>query len=43
MSYPYLTEPTHQTGQVIDTGATGYQRTTTTSNTEQRLIVDAVD
>ena len=43
MAYPYYTEPTHQTGQVIDTAATGYQRTTTTSATEQRLIVDAVD
>lgn len=43
MSYPYYTEPTHQTGQVINTAATGYQRTTTTSSTEQRLIVDAVD
>jgi hypothetical protein len=43
MAYPYYTEPTHQTGQVINTAATGYQRTTTTANTEQRLIVDAVD
>jgi hypothetical protein len=43
MAYPYYTEPTHQTGQVIDVTATGYQRTTTTASTEQRLIVDAVD
>ena len=43
MAYPYYTEPTHQTGQVTNTAATGYQRTTTTSSTEQRLIVDAVD
>ena len=43
MAYPYYTEPTHQEGQVINTAATGYQRTTTTSSTEQRLIVDAVD
>ena len=43
MAYPYYTEPTHQTGQVIDVAATGYQRTTTTASTEQRLIVDAVD
>ena len=41
--YPYYTEPTHDTGQVIDTAATGYQRTTTTSSTEERLIVDAED
>jgi len=43
MSYPYYNEPTHQTGQVVDTSATGYQRTTTTASTEERLIVDAVD
>ena len=43
MAYPYYTEPTHLDGQVINTAATGYQRTTTTASTEQRLIVDAVD
>lgn len=43
MAYPYYTEPTHQGGQVINTAATGYQRTTTTSSTEGRLIVDATD
>jgi len=43
MAYPYYTEPTHQTGQVINPAATGYQRTTTTAASEQRLIVDAVD
>ena len=43
MAYPYYTEPTHQTGQVTNVASTGYQRTTTTSSTEQRLIVDAVD
>ena len=42
-SFPYYTEPTHLTGQVTDTAATGYQRTTTTASTEERLIVDAVD
>jgi len=42
-SYPYYTEPTHDTGQVIDTSATGYQRTTTTASAEGRLVVDAVD
>lgn len=41
--YPYRAEPTHQTGQVIDTAAEGYQKTTTTSTSEERLIVDATD
>jgi len=43
MAYPYYTEPTHQTGQVQNTAATGYQRTTATAIAEERLIVDAVD
>jgi len=37
-SYPYYTEPTHNQG----TPAVG-ARNTATSNTEQRLVVDAVD
>jgi len=43
MSYPYYTEPTHTRGDALSlTGANG-GRTTATSSTEQRLIVDAVD
>lgn len=41
--YPYYTEPTHDQGQVIDVRATGYQRDTSTSVAEERMIVDAVD
>lgn len=41
--WPYRTEPTHQTGQVIDTAATGYQRTTSESSTEGTLKIDAED
>ena len=40
-SYPYYTEPTHTTGAVTVGGAGA--RTTATSSTEGRLIVDAVD
>lgn len=40
-SYPYYTEPTHTTGAVTVGGAGA--RTTATSSTEGRLVVDAVD
>lgn len=40
-SYPYYTEPTHTTGAVSAGGAGA--RTTSTSSSEGRLIVDAVD
>ena len=42
-SYPYYTEPSHDAGAAITLSATNYGRTTATSSTEQRLIVDAVD
>lgn len=41
--YPYYTEPTHDEGQVIDVAATGYQRDTDTSVSEERMIIDATD
>lgn len=40
--YPYYTEPTHTTGVVTNAASNG-ARSTSTSNTEGRLIVDAVD
>lgn len=40
--YPYYTEPTHTTGVVTNASSNG-ARSTATSSTEQRLIVDAVD
>jgi hypothetical protein len=43
MAYPYYVEPAHQDGNAITLTATNYGRTTATSATEQRLIVDAVD
>ena len=43
MAYPYYNEPTHLQGQAINPTAAGYGRDTSTSSTEQRLIVDAVD
>lgn len=41
-NFPYYTEPTHDTG-VITNAATNAARTTTESNSEGRLVVDAVD
>ena len=41
--YPGYTEPSHDQGAAITTSATNAGRTTATSATEQRLIVDAVD
>lgn len=41
-SYPYYTEPTHETG-VITTSGTNYARDTDTSSAEGRLKVDVVD
>lgn len=42
MSFPYYTEPTHDTGTVtID--SSNAARTTAVSSAEERLIVDAVD
>lgn len=41
--FPYYTEPTHNQGAAITLSATNAGRTTSTSSTEQRLIVDAVD
>lgn len=38
-SYPYYAEPTHTQGAVTGAGA----RSTATSSTEGRLVVDAVD
>ncbi len=38
MAYPYYTEPSHDQGTVA-----AAPRTTSTSSTEGRLIVDAVD
>ena len=43
MAYPYYTEPSHDQGAAITLSATNAGRTTATSATEQRLIVDAVD
>ena len=43
MAYPYYVEPAHQDGSAMTLTATNYGRTTATSATEQRLIVDAVD
>ena len=43
MAYPYYVEPAHQDGSAITLSTTNYGRTTATSATEQRLIVDAVD
>ena len=43
MAYPYYVEPAHQDGSAMVLNATNYGRTTATSATEQRLIVDAVD
>src|ERR1035437_3585471 len=40
--FPYYTEPSHDQGTVVATTANA-ARTSATSNTEQRLIVDAVD
>lgn len=42
-TYPYYTEPTHNQGAAITLSAANAGRTTATSSTEQRLIVDAVD
>lgn len=42
-TYPYYTEPTHDQGAALTLSATNAGRTTATSSTEQRLIVDAVD
>ena len=42
MSYPYYTEPTHDTG-VITNAATNAAVDTTISAAEGRLVVDAVD
>lgn len=42
-TYPYYTEPSHDQGAAITLSATNAGRTTSTSSTEQRLIVDAVD
>lgn len=41
--FPYFTEPSHDQGAAITLAATNAGRTTATSSTEQRLIVDAVD
>ena len=41
-NYPYYTEPTHDTG-TISIAAGNKARTTATSNTETRLIVEVVD
>lgn len=41
-TYPYYTEPTHVRGYVTNVSGNG-ARTTETSSTEQRLVVDAVD
>ena len=43
MAYPYYTEPTHNRGDALTLTGTNGGRTSATSNTEQRLIVDAVD
>lgn len=43
MAFPYYTEPTHDQGAAITLTATNAGRTTSTSSTEGRLIVDAVD
>ena len=43
MAYPYYTEPTHDQGAAITLSATNAGRTTSTSSSEERLIVDAVD
>lgn len=42
-TYPYYTEPTHNQGAALTLTAANAGRTTATSSTEQRLIVDAVD
>ena len=41
-SYPYYTEPTHDTGSVTS-GIASAGRDTTVSNAEGRLVIDAVD
>jgi len=41
--YPYVNEPTHNQGSATTLVAANAGRTTATSNTEGRLIVDAVD
>lgn len=43
MAFPYYNEPTHNLGDAITLTGTNAGRTTSTSSTEQRLIVDAVD
>ena len=42
-NFPYYTEPTHTRGDALTLSGTNGGRTTATSATEQRLIVDAVD
>ena len=42
-NYPYYNEPTHDTGAAITLTGANAGRTTATSNSEQRMIVDAVD
>jgi len=42
MSFPYYTEPTHDTG-VITNAASNAARDTTISAAEGRLVVDVVD
>ena len=42
MSFPYFTEPTHDTGVITD-AATNAARSTAVSSAEGRLVVDAVD
>jgi len=41
--FPYYNEPSHNQGAAITLSAANAGRTTSTSSTEQRLIVDAVD
>jgi hypothetical protein len=41
--YPYYSEPTHDQGAAITLAAANAGRTTATSSTEGRLVVDAVD
>lgn len=41
-TYPYYTEPTHVRG-VVTAAASNGARTSATSSTEQRLVVDAMD
>ena len=42
MSFPYYSEPTHDTGVITD-AASNKARSTAESSAESRLVVDAVD